>query len=343
MEDLFKIDKIDGKGYGWIALQDIKPGRLIYKEKQQFVVDSETRVKVHDLMRSFYAMTENDQKEFLELHNKYMDLNSLPDSEKKLYFDCKKYIATLWENITSAPYFDSNLVLKIFCIHITNGFKGSSGVGIKTSRINHSCCPNSEPENWSEGEMAIRATSKILEGQEITISYLEPMKNFKERQESCHKHDFVCSCEICQDEEINKDDETYEKFQNLKEEAERIADLYHFKNRLYFEFPPLEKALACQKQMYNLAKKKKAPKSFIHDILKTALEYAGSGLSAAEVQKNHGKMKYFKGECENLSKVGFKITKMCFSPEHAKFKEWKEISQDFDNWHKKQSKKRGYV
>ena len=24
-ENLFKIDKIDGKGYGWIALQDIKP------------------------------------------------------------------------------------------------------------------------------------------------------------------------------------------------------------------------------------------------------------------------------------------------------------------------------
>ena len=90
MEDLFKIDKIDGKGYGWIALQDIKPGRLIYKEKQQFVVDSETRVKVHDLMRSFYAMTENDQKEFLELHNRYLDLKSLPDWSQQLYLDWKK-------------------------------------------------------------------------------------------------------------------------------------------------------------------------------------------------------------------------------------------------------------
>merc|ERR1712018_786549 len=40
-------------------------------------------------MKCFYAMTENDQKEFLELHNKYLDLNSLPNSEKKWYFDCK--------------------------------------------------------------------------------------------------------------------------------------------------------------------------------------------------------------------------------------------------------------
>ena len=35
MEDLFKIDKIDGKGLGWIALQDIKAGTLIWKEKDK--------------------------------------------------------------------------------------------------------------------------------------------------------------------------------------------------------------------------------------------------------------------------------------------------------------------
>ena len=183
--------------------------------------------------------------------------------------------------------------------------------------------------------IAIRANSKTLEGQKITISYLDPLKNFKERQEFCHGFGFVCSCEVCQDEEINKDDETYEKFQNLKEEAESIADSYRYKNLLHFEFPQLEKALACQKQMFNLAKKKKVAKCFIHDILCTAFEYAGSGFFAAKTQRNHGKMKYFKGECENLSKVGFKITKMCYPPEHAKFKEWKEIIQDFDNWHKK--------
>ena len=183
--------------------------------------------------------------------------------------------------------------------------------------------------------IAIRANSKTLEDQKITISYLDPSKNFKERQEFCHGFGFVCSCEVCQDEEINKDDETYEKFQNLKEEAESNADLY----RLYFELPPIEKALACQKQMYNLAKKKKAPKSFVHNILHTALEYAGSGLSAAMVQKNHVKMKYFKGECENLAKVGLQIAKMCLGPENTKFKEWKEINQDFDNWVKKKIEK----
>ena len=46
--------------------------------------------------------------------------------------------------------------------------------------------------------------------------------------------------------------------------------------------------------------------------MNTALENAGSGLAAAMAQKNHGKMKYFKGECQNLAKVGLQIAKMCF-------------------------------
>merc|ERR1712025_132144 len=103
----------------------------------------------------------------MELQNKFLDLNSLPDSEKKWYFDIKNR-AEFMQKLG----FDSNLMLKIICIYKTNAFKW--GIGIKVSRINHSCCPNSE--NYEVGgEMAIRATSKILEGQEITISYLDPL------------------------------------------------------------------------------------------------------------------------------------------------------------------------
>ena len=37
MEGLYKVDNIEGKGCGWIALQDIKVGTLICKEKPQFI------------------------------------------------------------------------------------------------------------------------------------------------------------------------------------------------------------------------------------------------------------------------------------------------------------------
>ena len=100
MEDLFKIGEIDGKGLGWIALQDIKAGTLIYKEKLQFVPKKNPEndeVYLLDLMNSFYAMSENDQKEFLERDNPYLDLNSLPDEKKKCYFFGKMLLKVLSE------------------------------------------------------------------------------------------------------------------------------------------------------------------------------------------------------------------------------------------------------
>ena len=36
MEGLFKIVPIEGKGVGWVALQEIKVGTLILSEKCQF-------------------------------------------------------------------------------------------------------------------------------------------------------------------------------------------------------------------------------------------------------------------------------------------------------------------
>ena len=53
MESLYKIDKIDGKGMGWIALQDIKCGTLIWKEKPQFIPINEN---ANGLMECFFSM-----------------------------------------------------------------------------------------------------------------------------------------------------------------------------------------------------------------------------------------------------------------------------------------------
>ena len=59
-------------------------------------------------------------------------------------------------------------------------------------------------------------------------------------------------------------------------------------------------------------KSKKARKVFIHDILGKAFDIGFSSYWVAFDQKNHDKMKYFEGECQNLSKVGLQIAKMCF-------------------------------
>ena len=192
--------------------------------------------------------------------------------------------------------------------------------------------------------LEIRATSKISEGQEISISYTPLMKNFKERQKLCNEFGFVCSCEICQDEELNNDDETYEQFQNLKTEAENTyASCIQDKNLSADQrFDRIQKAIFCRTKMYTLAKGKKAPKMFILDeILVDAFFDAVNGYTFAKMliftlgKKDFfdtWKMEYFKQECDKLSKVGHQIAKMCYGQEHDETIKWKERNQNLENW-----------
>ena len=336
MENLFKIDKIDGKGLGWIALQDIKAGTLIYEEKPQFTFCGDRNPL--DVMNSFYAMSENDQKEFLELHNIYLDLKSLPDQSQQHYFDWEKVTESFVRKRQAEGHvpIDSNLVMKIICILNTNQFGDANDfvVGIKVSRLNHSCIPNShrDEEAGDKGKLKVRATEKILKGQEITITYTEPaMKNVKDRQKICHNFGFICTCKLCQEEEIKNDNEIYEKFQNLKEETENAYANFGDSRNL----DQLEKALAGQKQMYNLARNKKAEKPFMIDLLVTSVNYALIGYIGATLQDNYGKRDYFKEEFVKLSKVGYQISKLAFGKDTPVTKDWKERNEDFDNWFQK--------
>ena len=72
----------------------------------------------------------------------------------------------------------------------------------------------------------------LIAGQEITIKYVnEELKKFKERQEYFYNYGgFVCSCELCQEENIYNNDEVYEIFQKLQEEAKSIQDILHDEN-----------------------------------------------------------------------------------------------------------------
>ena len=350
MESLYKVGKIAGKGFGLIALREIKAGTLILKEKPQFVPKDLSQGADYgrlskSFMNAFFAMCHDDKAEFLELPNRYLDPNSLDDDDREWYFEWKNYAE-------SQTHFDGKLLLKIICIHSTNSLDDevNSPVGIRFSRINHSCCPNSDctgPGHNKEGEIEIelRANSKILEGQEISKSFFDHddfMKNFKERQkEICGMFGIVCSCEICQDEEINNDDETYEQFQNLKMVVDNTDTLSQRKQKLSTEqkIDRLQKAISCKIKMYSLAKSKKAPKNLIlNRIIETAFYDAVNGYMLAKLKWAEGeriflgKMEYFKQEADKLSKPGHQISKMCYGKEHEKSIEWKERNQDFENY-----------
>ena len=147
VENLYKVVKIDGKGLGCVALKDIEIGTLILKEKPQCVGDilkplppnlPEFWIRKNlpfddtwwnSVIRSFEQMKKSDQDEYLKLHNA----------------------------------FNGQGLSDVIGIYKTNAM--DRGVGIKISRFNHSCCPNSAASwNAEDGTGEIRAWSKILAG-----------------------------------------------------------------------------------------------------------------------------------------------------------------------------------
>ena len=82
MEGLYKVDNVIGKGLGWIALQDIKVGTLIWKEKPQFIPQKVPHIfsELPVLMDTWLSMSEIDQNEFLNLSNSFLGTILILDS-----------------------------------------------------------------------------------------------------------------------------------------------------------------------------------------------------------------------------------------------------------------------
>ena len=64
---LFKVVEIKRKGLGCVALQDIKSGSIIFKEKFQFKprldIEKGPKMIVPTIVDTFFTMTEEDQRE----------------------------------------------------------------------------------------------------------------------------------------------------------------------------------------------------------------------------------------------------------------------------------------
>ena len=367
---LCKLFEVKGKGKGYIALEDIEIGTLILKEKLQCLpkVDmmAELGILVRpgqvykprttsfedyfaSIMNAFIRMSKNDQLEFLQLSNKWSDPNSIKSDDKDVYL-AKKNFAKHHEEYRKSKGIsdglDKDLILKILCIFSSNLIDVVlTGVGLKISRFNHSCCPNAELSDNDFGEIEVRATSKILEGQEITILYNPHnliLENKKKRQAlHLEQWGFVCSCQRCQEEDINRDDKASERFTRLQMDAESYqekAQKHTSDAKKYLGF--IEKAISCYKQMHDLAESKKVPKDFIlNEMLKKCFDLEVKGYAFTKnlvfelgKKKFAGKMEYFKEECQKTAKITFEAVKIFKGQDSKLTREWEEKFHDFETW-----------
>jgi len=358
---LFEIVPIEGKGLGCVALKDMKIGTLILEEVPKFPPEKkDTNEKfsafLFGLIDSFDSMSENDQSEFMKLSNQFKD-----DKEFESLVEEKITNA----NLENAEELKETLkkAIEILGICKTNCFP--SGVLLKTSRFNHSCASNAELIIGGEGEKGnceIRTVSKIKSGDEITINYHKVETGLikkAERQEILLEYwGFECHCPVCEEEETSDtkaNDEKYDYYENCKKVAEAFCGARN-RDKTKMTHENLKKEIFCYKEMYKMAKEKKASRQYLlKHICEEGWQTALCGYETVtgfvkqikeKAKKGKGKRlldeekrqlvtmtkqaEEFQKDCQQFSKIGELLTKQIFGANSASYLQWQERDKMFD-------------
>jgi len=331
LSDLYKIEKIDGKGVGWIAQKDIEKGTLLLNEKPQICVNGGDSFKdgnwdpqwIKSVMNSFHQMSVANQKEFLTLHNDLVQDVSHDLKWSQLSLNLRQQVQKMYKKADEVE--KSLSVLGIFN---TNLWEGEPRVcEMKSARMNHSCRPNTRvwiAEDGSNSKFFVRTIAKIKAGEELTYSYQQEnlaMKNRETRQKIIREEmNFVCVCDFCKSGQENQ--EVITAFQKLSEEL---------KPNGVPAVPDFMKKVKCYKDMYNLARNNKTSWNFslaylYEHILLKGFEFAIAGY-AHEVIVNGNREEEFKKECEKFSNAAKSIDDMLKTTEEER-KKWQWLQID---------------
>jgi len=184
---MYEIKESPGKGLGMFATKLIKRGDLIIFEKPLFTFH-ESKLDFNDIIAGLSA----EKREIF---------NALHDCHHSA--ECKTSLGII--NTNSLPL-----------------GKGATTRGIfpNISRICHSCYPNAN-HTWNpekQGE-SIYCMKKIMPGEEIFISYVDPYSSRKDRKFKCKVgFNFDCNCILCgetNEEKAKQSDERREKMKTL--------------------------------------------------------------------------------------------------------------------------------
>ena len=170
---MYALQEVPGKGNGLVATRTILKGTRILSEEPivrvpKAVLSSQTlSASIH---RQVDALTPNQQKAFLSLHNIYAD-GAAP-----------QYLGIIRTN--ALPFQDD----------VSEG-----GIFLDACLLNHACDNNAQ-KSWNENikRHTVHALRDIEKGEEITIYYLGVLNSRKIRREILERRfAFTCSCRLC--------------------------------------------------------------------------------------------------------------------------------------------------
>lgn len=199
-----------GGGRGVFALENIEAGSLIMSEIPISEIPSHPPDR--DPAERFVLHLTNEKNALSRLERvaimeniKYLHPQSLHDiTQEHLTFIKNRSAKLLSEMQTNTIAIDLNLneadtLYRVICALHFNGF--TTGVYLHLAMVNHSCCGNCVKWGVREGVVhsEVRATRRILAGEEISFSYLVPsMRSREARQRALTgQFQFTCQCQLC--------------------------------------------------------------------------------------------------------------------------------------------------
>ncbi|OHF03759.1 hypothetical protein CORC01_01078 [Colletotrichum orchidophilum] len=164
-----KVATIPGKEYGLVATERIAQGEVILKETASLLVD--------------YTALDWMPRKQLEIMRAHA-VNLLNTRHRSQIM-----------NLSTHGYHGDE-VSTVSAIAKNNMFSISTN---STSRLNHDCRPNLDywfdPRTLTQRTTALR---DIIPGEELTISYVEPLQHRHDRQNRLYSNwGFNCSCHFC--------------------------------------------------------------------------------------------------------------------------------------------------
>ena len=335
---LYRVESVEGKGIGCIAVQDVKKGSIVLRESPQLLtqfcygkitITQENLQLTKVIIKGFMAMSREDQEEYMKLCNKYDE--DITKWSERMRLEHQSVVQAA--NNMTLEGISKEKATKVWAIFDTNHFP--NGVCLKMSRFNHSCRPNAQ-RFWNEDTDTrdLRALRKIKQGEEITLSYSVNLGiESRERRRSELKEDFNfnCNCKACDltEEEIKEETKVIEEF---NEKWKRHEDFKKAASLASVTAQPLLKQEAeCLKKMYQLAKEIKTMdrRTFLNEIVEEAFDISCHGAASSRFSNSMGNVEEaWMKDANMFANIGLVIAKTLFGEDHSMTKEWKARSDD---------------
>jgi hypothetical protein len=169
----YAFQNVPGKGRGLVATKKILKGTRILSEMAIVTVSESVgseRLRA-SICQQVEALTEHQRQAFLSMHNIHPYMNAT-----------EQYLGIFRTNALPAEAVgDKGAIFPVAC------------------RINHACDNNAQ-KSWNKKikRHTVHALRDINKGEEITITYLAPLKNRRARHKALQeKFGFACLCRLC--------------------------------------------------------------------------------------------------------------------------------------------------